>query len=101
MTGHPHPAILKKTFQLLLEETDFNNVYKKTFNTMRERGISLNSILKDLTQELITYNLNEDMRAKVLMRMAEIEYRLSLGCTDRKQLGSLVGVFLESRVVGN
>lgn len=100
MTGQPHPEILQKAFQNLLEGRGFNQIYNDIFYIMRERGISLNSILKDLTKELINYNLNEKMRAKILIRMAEIEYRLSLGCTDRKQLGSLVGVFMESRVVG-
>lgn len=101
MTGFPHPKTLKKIFDNLLESTDFNKCYQEIFAVMRERGISLSSILKDLTSLLINYNMNEKMRAKILMRMAEIEYRLSLGCGDKRQLASLVGVFVEARVVNS
>lgn len=101
MTGFPHPEVLSNILDTLLKSTNFNQAYQEIFEIMRERGISLNSILKDLTSRLIEFNMNEKMKSKILIRMAEIEHRLSLGCSDRKPLGSLVGVFVESRVVGS
>lgn len=64
---------------------------------MKNSGISLNSIIKNLTDKIVQSNTNENLKGDILIRMAEIEKNLSLGCLDVRQLGGLVGAFFEVR----
>ena len=65
----------------------------------RNKGISLVSLLKDISDILIRASLPGNMKGNLYKRMAEIEYRLSLGCSEEKQLASLIGGFVECRSI--
>jgi replication factor C subunit 3/5 len=66
----------------------------------KNKGISLISLLKDISDILIKADLPGNMKGGLYKRMAEIEYRLSLGCSEEKQLASLIGAFVDCRTIG-
>lgn len=65
----------------------------------KNKGISLVSLLKDISDILVKADMPGNMKGGLYKRMAEIEYRLSLGCSEEKQLSSLIGAFVECRTV--
>jgi len=62
-----------------------------------EKGLSLNVIIKELFPLLIKLEMPKENKPYLIKRLAEIEYRLSLNCSDNIQLGSLIGAFNEIR----
>lgn len=57
------------------------------------------SLLKDISDILIGMKTPDNLKGNLFQRMAEIEYRLSIGCSEEKQLASLIGGFVECRAV--
>ena len=66
----------------------------------KNKGISLISLLKDISDIIVIAELPGNMKGGLYKRIAEIEYRLSLGCSEEKQLASLIGAFVECRTIG-
>ena len=97
MTGYPHPNIVRTILETLLSSTDVKASYDQIFSLMKNSGISLASIIKNLTDKIIQSDSNENLKGAILIKMAEIEHNLSLGCLDVRQLGGLVGAFFEVR----
>ena len=76
-----------------------SDCYANISKMMKEAGISLASVIKNLTEKLMTLNANPTMIGEILIKMADIEHNLSLGCLDTRQLGGLVGAFFEVRFI--
>jgi Replication factor C C-terminal domain len=66
---------------------------------MKNSGISLAAIIKNLAEKISASESNEIFKGNLLIKMAEIENNLSLGCLDIRQLGGLVGAFFEVRFI--
>lgn len=60
----------------------------------------MDSLLKNLSPFVLKLKMPDQMRGRIIKTMAGIEYRLSKGCEDRIQLGALVGVLFEVRMIG-
>ena len=73
--------------------------YLNISKMMKESGISLASVIKNLTEALMTLEANPALKGELLIKMADIEQNLSLGCLDTRQLGGLVGAFFEVRFI--
>ncbi len=106
LTGFPNPDDIQKIFEMLATSDDIQKTYEGKFrltqaiNEMRRnKGISLASLLKDICDILITVKTPGNLKGNLYQRMAEIEYRLSIGCSEEKQLASLIGGFVETRAV--
>ena len=67
----------------------------------KNKGISLTSLMKDLTETLLSINTPGNMKSNLFKRMSDIEYRLSIGCSEEKQLASMIGGFVECRAISN
>ena len=97
MSGYPHPADIDEIFQILLNDT-----CKGAFNKIKQlkaaKGISLVSIIKEVSQKLLALDAPGNMAGNVIMRLAEVEYRLSISCSEEIQLGSIVAAFNEARI---
>ena len=99
MTGFPHPNIVKKILEELMSSHSVTECYLNISKMMKQSGISLASVIKNITEALLTLQANPAMKGDLLIKMAEIEQNLSLGCLDTRQLGGLVGAFFEVRFV--
>eukprot|EP01016_Furgasonia_blochmanni_P043330 TRINITY_DN5865_c0_g1_i9.p2 TRINITY_DN5865_c0_g1~~TRINITY_DN5865_c0_g1_i9.p2 ORF type:complete len:253 (-),score=48.68 TRINITY_DN5865_c0_g1_i9:60-818(-) len=98
MTGNPPPSVLKEIMEILLNE-DLIMAIQRIQILKTERGISLQTIIKELNMMLMNVSIPEGMKIFVVRRLAEIEYRLSLNCNEKIQLGSLCGGFQEIRQI--
>lgn len=59
----------------------------------QDKGIALSDILNDLHLTFIQIEkINLENKTYLLQQLADIENRLSLGCGEDIQLGSLVGI---------
>ena len=47
---------------------------------LKENGISMQTFIKNIYHMILDLNLAPDQKIYITERMAEIEYRLSLGC---------------------
>jgi replication factor C subunit 3/5 len=99
LTGLPNPEDIQRVFNVLSTTDDIQKAYEEINELRRNKGVSLVSLLKDISEILININSPGNMKGNIYKRMAEIEYRLSIGCSEEKQLASLIGAFVESRCV--
>jgi hypothetical protein len=97
MTGYPHPNIVHQILESLLSSTNVKQCYDNIYSMMKNSGISLSSIIKNLTEKIIQSDSNPKLKGAILIKMSEIKHNLSLGCLDVRQLGGLVGAFFEVR----
>jgi len=98
LTGNIHPDDIDNIFNTLLTE-ELTTAFA-TINSLKvEKGISLNIILKELTLKLMEMDMPSAMKSFLIQRMGDLEYRASLNCSEKIQLGSLVGAFVESRTL--
>lgn len=97
-TGSPSPAFLDKIMDILLNES-IETAYQSIFTSLREMGIALEAILKNIYMKVIERRIPSEQLAFLVNRLGDIEYRLSIGCQESMALGSLVGAFMEIRYV--
>jgi replication factor C subunit 3/5 len=57
------------------------------------QGLALQDILRDVHGYLGLINFTDEMLILLYKKIAEIEYRLDAGGSDKLQLGALVSVF--------
>lgn len=62
-----------------------------------DKGISLQILLKEINSILMRMEWGNSTKIFLTKRLCELEYRMSIGCSEKLQLGSLVGAFNEVR----
>lgn len=88
----PHPADIRMIMNTLLSTPDVMSCLT-TINTLKSnRGLALADILTSLAEELQTLEVSPQTRITWLEGLAEIEFRLSGGGSEKIQTGGLVGV---------
>lgn len=90
--GQPNPDIIQDIFNSLM-----NDSVKESMNIISDikikKGVALQDIIEELHLLLLSYDLDDIIFAKIVQRLAEIEFRLSKGCNDELQVGALVAAF--------
>ena len=97
MTGYPHPEEIDNIFNILMND-DVMVAYARIKKISSLKGISLISIINEVTQRVLSLELPGNTAVNIIQRLAEIEYRLSISCSEEIQLGSQVSAFTESRI---
>lgn len=88
----PHPADIATIAQTLLTTSDVGSCLG-TINTLKKaKGLALADILTALGEQLAEVEVPAQTRVAWLDGLAEIEYRLSTGGSEKVQTGGLVGV---------
>ncbi|CAH9135150.1 unnamed protein product [Cuscuta epithymum] len=95
-TGHPLPKDINQIAHWLLNET-FTESYKRISESKTRKGLALVDIVREVTMFVFMIKMPPDVRIQLINEMADIEYRLSVGCKDKLQLGSLVAAFTRAR----
>eukprot|EP00919_Chromeraceae_sp_WS-2016_P018520 GHVR01043976.1.p1 GENE.GHVR01043976.1~~GHVR01043976.1.p1 ORF type:complete len:268 (+),score=48.66 GHVR01043976.1:767-1570(+) len=62
-----------------------------------DKGYAVIDIVTCLHDKVSTINWPTEAIIILMTRLADTEYRLSLGCSERIQLGSIIGAFIEIR----
>jgi replication factor C subunit 3/5 len=74
-----------------------NSDYHTAFNSIQKIKIQKGYALVDIIEELLNHINSLDMPARtrvyILDKLSEIEYNMQAGCSEKLQLGALVGIF--------
>ena len=91
-TGNPQPADIQALLKILLEK-DFSTSYDHLVSLSLTKGLALTDIVNELSRFLAAIPLPPEVRATVLERFADVEYRLAFGTNEKIQASALVSIF--------
>lgn len=95
-TGNPLPQDVQQITHWLLNES-FAESYKRISEIKTRKGLALVDIVREVTMFVFKIKMQSDIRVPLINDLADIEYRLSFGCNDKLQLGSLIASFTRAR----
>ncbi|MBA0623888.1 hypothetical protein Godav_009323 [Gossypium davidsonii] len=95
-TGNPLPKDIEQISYWLLNES-FAESFKRVSETKTRKGLALIDIVREVTMFVFKIKMPSDVRVQLINDLADIEYRLSFGCNDKLQLGSLIAIFTKAR----
>ncbi|CBY30541.1 unnamed protein product [Oikopleura dioica] len=96
VTGRPRRNDIRRMMEWLLNQ-DIKYCMDSIEELMLENGIALNDVLTDLYEEICEADLPDIPKAEILSALADIEYRLNIGATEKIQLAVIVAAFSKVR----
>ncbi|CAG5103928.1 Oidioi.mRNA.OKI2018_I69.chr1.g1005.t1.cds [Oikopleura dioica] len=96
VTGRPNRNDIRKLMEWLLNQ-DIKYCIENIQELMIENGLALNDVLTDLYEEVCEADLPEIPKAELLSTLADIEYRLNIGASEKIQLAVIVAAFSKVR----
>ncbi|KAJ2808139.1 Subunit of heteropentameric Replication factor C (RF-C) [Coemansia guatemalensis] len=91
-TGQPSPDDIKRVVDWMLND-EFHVALSNINALKRDKGLALQDIINELTPFVNSIDFPPPTRIHLLEQLAEIEYRMSVGSTEKIQLSALVGAF--------
>ncbi|TXG53005.1 hypothetical protein EZV62_022174 [Acer yangbiense] len=95
-TGNPLPKDIEQLSFWLLNES-FADSFKRISEIKTRKGLALIDIVREVTMFVFKIKMPSEVRVRLIDDLANIEYRLSFGCNDKLQLGSLISTFTRAR----
>jgi replication factor C subunit 3/5 len=95
-SGAPLPRDMATILDILMNQP-FTTAYKSIVELCTTNGYALVDVLQDLTVMVSALELPNDVMARLLDGMSNVEYRLAIGTDEKIQTASLVGVFVQTR----
>ncbi|XP_075219941.1 replication factor C subunit RfC3 isoform X2 [Lycorma delicatula] len=95
--GHPLKSDIRNILQWLLNH-DFKTAYTSIKELKLAKGLALQDILTELHLLLHRVSLPPETLIDLLIKLAEIEYRLLSGTSENLQLSALVSAFSLARI---
>lgn len=95
-TGNPMPKDIEQMSFWLLNEV-YVTCYRHITDMKMRKGLALVDIVREVTMFIFKIKMPSDVRVHLINDMADIEYRLTFGCSDKLQLGALVASFTKAR----
>ncbi|XP_071693870.1 replication factor C subunit 3 [Rutidosis leptorrhynchoides] len=95
-TGNPLPKDIEQISYWLLNEP-FSFSFQKISNMKATKGLALVDIVREVTMFVFRIKMPSDVRVQLINDLADIEYRLTFGCNDKLQLGSVISTFTRAR----
>ncbi|ODN01732.1 Replication factor C subunit 5 [Orchesella cincta] len=95
-TGAPLPADIESIAKWMLT-LDITSAFNRIYQLKTSKGIALADILTEVHKYLERIDFPPTVRIHLLKELAEIEYRLAIGTSEKLQLASLVSVFYTAR----
>lgn len=90
--GHPLKSDIANIISWMLNE-DLTSAYSKIRDLQTFKGLALQDILTEIHLYVHKIEFPPNVRIFLLEKMADVECRLSAGCSEKLQLGSLVAAF--------
>ncbi|TPX34857.1 hypothetical protein SmJEL517_g02582 [Synchytrium microbalum] len=91
-TGAPLPKDIERIMGWMFD-TEYSEVYANLDRIKLEKGLALADIIGDLSALVIKIDLPPPSRVYLLEKFAEIEFNISTGCSEKIQMGGLIGAF--------
>ncbi|NXK94549.1 RFC5 factor, partial [Formicarius rufipectus] len=95
-TGHPLKSDIANILDWMLNE-DFSTAYRKITELKTLKGLALQDILTEIHLFVHRVDFPPSIRIQLLIKMADIEYRLAAGTSEKIQLSSLIAAFQVTR----
>ena len=95
-SGAPLPRDMVTILDILMNQP-FTTAYTSIVQLCTTHGYALVDVLQDLTVLVVALDLPNDVTARLLDGMSNVEYRLAIGTDEKIQAASLVGVFVQTR----
>ncbi|XP_027331003.1 replication factor C subunit 3 [Abrus precatorius] len=95
-TGNPLPKDIEQISYWLLNE-QFADSFKRIHEMKTGKGLALVDIVREVTMFVFKIKMPPAVRVQLMNDLADIEYRLSFGCNDKLQLGSVIASFTRAR----
>ncbi|THG05960.1 hypothetical protein TEA_008367 [Camellia sinensis var. sinensis] len=95
-TGNPLPKDIEQISHWLLNES-FAVSFRRISEMKTRKGLALVDIVREVTMFVFKIKMQSGVRVQLINDLADIEYRLSFGCNDKLQLGSLISTFTRAR----
>ncbi|XP_004502480.1 replication factor C subunit 3 [Cicer arietinum] len=95
-TGNPLPKDIEQISYWLLNE-QYSDSYKRIHDIKTRKGLALIDIVREVTMFVFKIKMPAAVRVQLVNDLADIEYRLSFGCNDKLQLGSVIASFTRAR----
>lgn len=95
-TGNPLPKDIEKISFWLLNE-NFADSFKRIYEMKTTKGLAVVDIVREVTMFVFKIKMPPAVRVQLINDLADIEYRLSFGCNDKLQLGSVIASFTRAR----
>jgi len=95
-TGNPLPKDIHQIVEWMLNsdlDAAFNNILKLKM----EKGLALADVIREVHSYASRLELHQDVFINLLVTLADVEYRLATGGSEKVQLGALVGAFQLAR----
>lgn len=89
-TGSPCPGDIGAIWSWLMND-DYNTCCEKLLKLKAEKGLALDDIIAELVPFVSTGNLNSKSKMFLYQNMADIEYRLAVGGSEKLNVAALVG----------
>lgn len=94
--GHPLPIDIKNIVNWLLNES-YQLCYCKIQDIKLKKGLALQDILTELHLFVNQIEFPEPILIDLVIKLAEIEKRVAIGCSESVQLNALVSAFQKAR----
>lgn len=92
-TGAPHPKDIENIFGWLLND-GFTECATKLLSLKTSRGIALQDIVQELLEfVIVNKQLSQKAKVYIYQQLADIEYRMSRGGSEKLNTAALVGAF--------
>ncbi|EGV93138.1 Replication factor C subunit 5 [Cricetulus griseus] len=95
-TGHPLKTDIANILDWMLNQ-DFTTAYRHIMELKTLKGLALHDILTEVHLFVHRVDFPSSVRIHLLTKMADIEYRLSVGTSEKIQLSSLIAAFQVTR----
>lgn len=95
-TGQPLPSDIASIVHWMLNDS-FSTAYQNIMKLKTLKGLALQDILTQVHLYIQRVDFPSNVRITLLEKMADIEYQLSTGSSEKIQLGALLGAFQVTR----
>nr|KYP55130.1 Replication factor C subunit 5 [Cajanus cajan] len=95
-TGNPLPKDIEQISYWLLNE-QFADSFQRINEMKTRKGLAVIDIVREVTMFVFKIKMPSAVRVQLMNDLADIEYRLSFGCNDKLQLGSVIASFTRAR----
>lgn len=84
-----------------LFQKSYNQALDGVIELKTRKSLALEDIVSELHKGVMALNMSDEMRMYLVERMSEIEYRLAQGSNEKVQICSLIGAFIEVRIINS
>jgi len=95
-TGAPLPSDIQQITNWMLTD-DITSAFNKIQNLKTANGLALSDIITEVHKFMERIDFPPKVRIYLLKELADLEYRLGLGTSEKLQLGSMVSIFYTGR----